>query len=559
MLYFLLFLFFPLFVSAEVFIPQKKVDLSGIPPFVRNLSRNEIEEEKADDKKTLQTVVSEIVGADDAKLEKKADELLKDHKKLDRFLSAFSGVDAKKEFAPNAFVPIDVPVQIQPILDDQYNIDKLINTKMSLNVKQADVTDLIELISKTAGINFIVDPDVSGVVSGIHLKDVSAAVVLRYILSNNNPQLTLLQDFDVFRIVKLSNAIQILKGRLVGKLQKELVPSFFVLQYAKLTDKLRDHIEKMWFGLVGKIKDDIGAYLVFDNATRKIFFRGKKNQVEAFRKFLIEIDVRIPQVKIEARVVLTKKDFEESIGVDWSGIYNRGSTIGNGWNWFGLGKVDQDVGGVVTADKIVNWALNFFPPTWANNGSLSMPFIFGSKNLDHRRLNLKLNAAESKSELKTLLKPTLLVNSNELAEILVGKEVPIQTIVTDYTEAKMRNMETINYKELGMKLRVRPTVSPDFKSVFLDIFVEHSSILDGDSKSFDYKTSQILKTTSQNRVLLKSGQTTLIGGLITDSKISDRRGVPYLSRIPVLGLLFGSKRKLKEDEQLLIFITPTVV
>ena len=548
----LLFLFFPFFIKSNVFIPKKEPDISDLPPFVKNLAKFDRDEEKTEDKKTLQTVVSEIVDSDDAQLEKKADELLKDHKKLNQFLSGFS--EQKKDF-----IPVDVPIQIQPLLDDQYKIEKLINTKMSLNVKQADVIDLIELISKTTNINFVIDPDVNGTVSGIHLNDLSAAIVLRYILSNNNPQLALLQDFDVFRIVKLSSAIQILKGRLTEKLQKELVSSFFVLQHAKLTDKLKEHIEKMWLGVVGKIKDDIGAYLVFDEKTRKIFFRGKQNQIEAFKKFLQEIDIRIPQVKIEARVVIAKKDFEESIGFDWSGLYDRSSSIGQGWNWFGLGKINQDTGGEVPATNLVNWALNFFPTNWAANGNFSMPFIFGSKNLDHRRLNLKLNAAESKSEIKTLLKPTLFVNSHELAEILVGKEVPIQTIITDYTEAKMRNLETINYKELGMKLKVKPIVSPDSESVFLDIFVEHSSILDGDTKSFDYKTSQILKTMSQNRVLLKSGQTTLIGGLISNQKSKDRRGIPYLSRIPVLGLLFGSKRKVKIDEQLLIFITPTIV
>ncbi|MFH1644551.1 MAG: hypothetical protein ABIA74_05245 [bacterium] len=548
-----LFLLFFQNISAEVFIPTEEPDLSGFPPFIKNLAKDEKEKEQEEEVTAFKDVMQKVVNADDKQLEKTADELLKNQKKLNSVLSVF-GDGIKKEF-----VVVDVPKEIQPILDEQYNIDNLINTKMSLDVKESDVRQIIELIAKTTGLNFVLDPDVSGIVSGIHLNDVSAAIVLRFLLSNNNPQLTLIRDFDVLRIVKLDRAIQILKGRLNDQLQKELIPEFFVLKNTKLTPEVKQHIEKMWIGLVGKIKDEYGAYLVFDDATKKVFFRGKIYQVEPFKKFLKEIDERIAQVKIEARIVLAKKDFEDSIGFDWSGLYDRRSTIGRGWNWFGLGNVNQDTGGTVPQNNIINWALNFFPTTWASKGSFSFPFIWGNKDLDQRRLNLKLNAAENKSEIKTLLKPTLLVNSDEPAEILVGKEVPIQTIITDFTEAKMRNMETVNYKELGMKLKVKPVVSPDFKSVFLDIYVEYSSILDGDVKSFDYKTSQIMTTKSNNKVLLKSGQTTLIGGLITNQKVSDKRGIPYLQRIPVLGLLFGSHRKVTEDEQLLIFITPTVV
>jgi general secretion pathway protein D len=208
------------------------------------------------------------------------------------------------------------------------------------------------------------------------------------------------------------------------------------------------------------------------------------------------------------------------------------------------------------AGALNNWALNLLPD--AASKFLNFPAIFGGKDLDSKRLNLVLNAAENKSIIETILKPTLLVNSNEPAEILVGQEIPIETSVQESIQNTLRNVNTINYKDLGMKLRVKPTVQPDQKTVFLDIYVEHSYIKDS-STSFDSKTSIIAVTKSKNRVILNSGQTTLIGGLISNERRKTKNGIPILQSIPGIGWLFSGRRKVKADDQLMIFITPTII
>ena len=205
----------------------------------------------------------------------------------------------------------------------------------------------------------------------------------------------------------------------------------------------------------------------------------------------------------------------------------------------------------------MDWTLNLLPS--GASQFLNIPFIFGGKNLDTKRLNLVLNAAESRNEIETILKPTLLVNSEEPAHLLVGQEVPIETSVQERLEGSLRDINTINYKDLGLKLKIKPIVSPNNKNVFLDIFVENSYVKDGNSVKFDAKTSIIVTTRSHNRVLLKSGQTTLIGGLISNEKRIVKSGVPYLQDIPILGLLFKGSKRSKSDDQLMIFITSTIV
>ena len=167
---------------------------------------------------------------------------------------------------------------------------------------------------------------------------------------------------------------------------------------------------------------------------------------------------------------------------------------------------------------------------------------------------------------------SLLVFNQEAAEILVGQEVPHSVRLDETIESRLTNITTVNYKDVGMKIKVKPTVSPDHNAVFLDVFVENSFITRPDitlqqgvdtstnvgstASNFNYtiKTSR-----SRNRVLLRSGQTTLIGGLITNSLTKEQTGIPMLQDIPVLGWLFKGTRRQKTDEQLLIFITPTLV
>ena len=165
----------------------------------------------------------------------------------------------------------------------------------------------------------------------------------------------------------------------------------------------------------------------------------------------------------------------------------------------------------------------------------------------------------------------MLVLNDETAEILVGEEMPHEVRVDEAIEGKLTNVTSVNYKDIGMRVRVKPTVLSENNSIYLDIFIENSVVAtpniirtatgndNGNNQvisSFNYtiKTSR-----SKNCVLLHSGQTTMIGGLITNVKVSDNTGIPFLKDIPLLGWLFKSSHKIDKAEQLMIFITPTLV
>lgn len=555
-LFFLISIFSTIYPD-QIFIPAEQPNLSNVPPFVSNLAKAAKDADIAKEEKAVEAIVRNVINASDRDIEKQAEELLKDKKKFDSFIGALSGKNRNSSNSKKASSASDsINFEMLEYLDDQYEIPKLKNKAISLQVKDVPIRDVVELISRSVGLDFVVDSSVSGNVENINLKNMSASFILRFLLNNNFPRLALIEKYGVLRITRLSDAVKSIKSDIDRWRWKKYESSFLVLKNANLTETLKLHIEKMWHDIVGPNAIKKGYYLVVEQNSRKIFFKGRHRHVDEFKTFLNEIDVRIPQVRIEARIVWAKKDFEESLGFNWSGIYDRKESIGNHWAWGGFSKPTASDDGTFDASKMLGWTLNFFPSSWKSALGVSLPIMFGGKDLSRRRLNLTLSAAENRNEIKTILKPSLLVNSGERAEILVGKEIPIETVITDHSVEQVRNLQTINYKELGIKLKVKPVVSPDNKKVFLDIFVENSSL---DGNSFNQKTSQIMTSRSTNKVILKSGQTTLIGGLIGTEKSLSKNGIPYLQHIPLLGALFRGRRKVEEDMQLLIFITPTII
>jgi general secretion pathway protein D len=318
----------------------------------------------------------------------------------------------------------------------------------------------------------------------------------------------------------------------------------------------------MWRGIIGGKLYRPGFYLVIDEDSKKVFCRGKNYHVSMFKKFLKEIDWKVPQVKIEARFVCAEQGFEENIGFQWSGIYNRCSSIkSKRFSFAGVGRPLSDINSNPknqAAPSLIDWALNFLPTPSKISRAVSLPFVFGGRDLSTRRLNLLLNLAEDKNEIKTILKPTILTNDGDSAEILVGENVPIETIVEESIEGRLRNVKTADYKDIGIQLKVKPIVSPNKKNVYLEIFIENSQ--QSDSIQSSQTSYPVIRTTrSTTKVRLLSGQTTMISGLIKNVKEIYKTKAPFLGNLPIIGWLFRGSRRVKQDMQLLIFITPTVI
>jgi type II secretory pathway component GspD/PulD (secretin) len=353
----------------------------------------------------------------------------------------------------------------------------------------------------------------------------------------------------------LKDALECAKQRQLLATDQEVVSSLRELNHIMLTPAARHRIEKMWHALLSSDASPKGSFLHIDEVSKKIFYRAKRSYVYDFEKFLNEIDLPIPQVIIEARLVITHKNFEESFGAQWSSLYNRRASIKHGIEFIGSGPL-TDINNNPQPQQLaslMDWALNFFPDSALCGRTIKVPLVFGGNDLTTKRLNLVLNAAESRDELKTILKPRIITNHGEEAEILVGQNVPIETVVKETIEGSLRDIDTASYRDVGVKLRVKPFVLSDHASIFMDIYIENSKQVP------EGKFPLINTTRSKNRVILKNGQTTMISGLIEDSSKDASTHMPFISKIPLLGWFFKGHRKSVSDSQMLIFITPTLL
>jgi type IV pilus assembly protein PilQ len=456
--------------------------------------------------------------------------------------------------------------EVLAMLDHFYHDPALSAKKIALNLKKMPTRDALTTLAKASGLQLMIDNDVEGTIQHIHADNIPVAAVLHSVLSSNNPRLALIKNHNVWRVLKLATAQELYIGMAAREREKDFCAKTVCMPHAQWHDALKSRIERLWQGIVTHPLDKQQSYMVIDETNKNVLFRTRMHHAQEFEEALKKLDNKVPQVRIDARVVIADKDFEEALGFNWSGDYNKQATASTKrWSFMGLGPFQKGTQNPINSStdisNIAGWALNLVP---SNISSLiKIPFVFGTRDMTTKRLNLELNAAESRSEIKTILKPSLLVHNEEMAEILVGQELPLETRLNEAIEGKLTNVTTVNYKDTGMKIRVKPKVEADHENVFLDVFVENSSLtrLSGNEQvgtntsAFNYT---IKTARAQNKVLLKSGQTTLVGGLITTTEEFEENGVPFLRDLPGIGKLFRGTHKKKAEKQLLIFITPTL-
>ncbi|QOC23050.1 type II secretion system secretin GspD [Wenzhouxiangella sp. AB-CW3] len=175
------------------------------------------------------------------------------------------------------------------------------------------------------------------------------------------------------------------------------------------------------------------------------------------------------------------------------------------------------------------------------------------RGMDRTFVTATINMLETMSDVRTLSTPSLMVRNNSEASINVGRQVPVQS--TSFTGTTDRVIGSFQYINTGVILNVTPRVNPG-GLVYLQVDQEVSSPGDapGEGSNPPVDTRQV-----STDVAVQSGQTVMLGGLIREINSSRREGLPGLSRIPVLGGLFGARRESVDRTETLVLITPTVL
>ena len=176
-----------------------------------------------------------------------------------------------------------------------------------------------------------------------------------------------------------------------------------------------------------------------------------------------------------------------------------------------------------------------------------MGFVFGTSGDNPMILDLRLTAGEQAGLLKTISRPRITTLNNKEAKIEQGESIPFETTSASGTAT--------TFIDANLSLTVTPHITPD-GSVLMKIKASRNSI--GTFKTSTGEPS-INKKEAQTEVLVRDGETTVIGGIVISDSLDSDSGIPYLKDIPLLGWLFKSKSVSDKQTELLIFITPTIL
>ncbi len=396
---------------------------------------------------------------------------------------------------------------------------------VSLDFRDADIQNVLRILSYKSGLNIVTGPEVTGLVT-IKLKDVPWRQALEVILQTYGYAYE--QKGNIITVTTIENMKKRREDAMVLSEQEPLVNKRFVLNYAKAADIIPS-VEKMITNR-GSVE--------FDERTNALIVRDIPSNIEEVEDIVEDLDATTDQVMIEAKIIETVLDDSETLGVDWVAKATvTGAQRPHSWPFTSH-----------TANKYVDD--DDFP------GAEASSFSYGTLNLN--QMSAVLNLLRTKTETNILSNPRIVTLDNSEASINVSVGFPIIT-KTYNEETGTWVLDAPEYKDIGIKLTVTPHVNNE-NMITLDIHPEVEELLEvitDPSSGTQYPKTSVKK--AKTKVMIKDGETLVIGGLIKDNVIETKKKVPLLGDIPFLGTIFKSQTKSIEKTDLLIFLTPHII
>ncbi|KHD89958.1 MAG: fimbrial assembly protein [Bdellovibrio sp. ArHS] len=426
--------------------------------------------------------------------------------------------------------PVEEPPQ-QQILPSQ-NLQEFLagNTKfygkkISIETNNMDIRDALNFITEESGVNMVLSEDVKGNIS-LKLRQVpwdQALVVimkakkLGYTRQGNVLRIAPLQDLraeedDANKLAQARKNIEPLKVRM------------FPVSYARV-----DELEK-------KIKDFLGdrGRVVGDVRTNALVVTDIEENLERAAKLIASLDTQPPQVLVEGKIVEAKESFTRNIGINWGAT---GSPI----------KLGSTARGPVNMNPSFN-----VNPTATTPGNFNFNLSVGTLDV-FGTLQAALALSETEEQVKVISAPRIMTMTNEKADITQTTEVPVRQVTQNGTATQ----ETFQFKPLTMKLEVTPQVTAD-GSVIMKVNVNRQ-FQGADTSGAGQGAFAVNSREANTRVLVKNGQTAVIGGIYQSDATDGETGVPWLRDVPYISYLFKTKNVRKDKTELLVFLTPRII
>lgn len=410
------------------------------------------------------------------------------------------------ELGTRPFFPAPVPA----------NNDPFVGQRLTLYVKDADLTDIIRMIASQFNLNILATQDVKSVVT-VRLNDVPLRMGLEALLKAG-----------------LCNMVEDKAGIIVVKPEKkemfgETRMRVFELDYAEASDVVK--ILPKMLSPVGNV--EVGYRRVSDaggsNRTNLVVVNDIPEALDRVAEFLVEYDRPLPQIMIEAKFVETTMSASDIYGIEWklsaaakAGAPNIGTDdafpliVPNGM--FGLGNV-----------------------------------VLG--RLDYSGFSAALDILQSRGNSRVLANPSTLTLDNHTATISMGTDVPVREISTDPKTGLV--LATWRTRSVPIALEVTPHVTSDGQ---VNMNVKPSvEAITGWVGSADDQRPIVARRSAESDIVVGDGEVAVIGGLVRDEETRTIGKIPLLGDIPILGNLFRKTTINHTKNDLIIFIIPHVV
>ena len=430
-------------------------------------------------------------------------------------LIAFSmTINGQQSWTDPAYSVIDPSVQE----NERYRLQD----KMSINLKNSDIRNVLTMISELTGLNIVISPNIDDTISA-NLENVTVQAALDAILKPNNysyfvqGNIIIVKDLDTQLIGELESVVIRLKYINSNDLQ------------APMSTVLTSRGSIQSFLPVATISGTTGP-------PNMAIISDVQENIPRILNMVKQLDKPIANINISIKFIETQLDTSKAYGIDWTS------------NPVQIGSATDSLSFPISMNNITVATIN------AN------------------QLSNALRIMQARGKSKLLSSPQVTTLDNHQAETEVSTTVYIEGLNTGGSSGTggtsntntgnysgmgfYGNMNTVQEKDIGIKLQVPPRINENqIITLLVDATVE--ALLSAAEISTDKPRST--KRSVKTQVSVYNGETVIIGGLIAENIIQNKKYVPILSAIPLIGYFFRTTSVSKEQRELLMFITPTIV
>lgn len=469
--------------------------------------------------------------------------------------TGFSPSREAREIKPRAVLKQDKVAQEQ---DQQAR--PLPSVPVTLKLHNVDVGVALRSLAAAAGKNIILSPGVKGAVN-VNVNRVAWADVFRGMLDSNG--LDYAWQGDLIKVMTMADKkaelerttlenqrmAQKLKGRKVGP----LITTVLDVRYAEAAE-LKKNLE----GFLSK--DDAGkpvGSVVVDTFTNSLIIQGVEDDQRKLMTLVSNLDKPRAQIHLKAHIVEATKETARELGIQWGGVNRVGNMAGGNDLWItpggsgGTAGTSPYTGGYTPTygSKGISGqgnGINFPIDTTGKSGAGSLGLMFGT--IGGNMLEMQLSALQENSKINILSSPSISTLDNQMAYTENGEKVP-------YVSTNAQGDREVKFEDAVLRLEITPHVIDD-KNLKLKVLVKKDEV---DLTRKVEGNPFIIKKQTETTLIVQDGETIVISGLTKDRKSTGRSGVPGLHDVEGLGWLFGSDSKGGKLEEVLIFITPSVL